>query len=197
MRQFWTKFRDRAARKEERAHFGLAWSVFAGSFFAGALVVRSFHGAGHFVTVLKWVACAFVVLGFSCAYLALAVAMRWPPHNPKKRDVVLCDKTEALFLEGHNVLQSWEAAVAPLSMGPARDQWMNAHMQIALDWVKEADESVKDLLGEEEGFRFKMSPNLKVQPPEFARSGAAFDHWQGVRGRIDWIREWMQEQGNL
>ena len=88
-------FRDRASRKEERAHFGLACRRSRCVFPRRFLFLRSFHESGGLMILFDGLALTFFVFGALSAYLALAVAMRWPPHHPKKLDLELVVKVES------------------------------------------------------------------------------------------------------
>jgi drug/metabolite transporter (DMT)-like permease len=102
----WHYFRDRAQRKEERQHFGLAWSVLAAFFLAGSVFLRSFHESDWLMKAFDWLSLAFFLIGAVAAYLALAVALRLPPHNPKNEMSICAIEWNLCLLGGTTCYKS-------------------------------------------------------------------------------------------
>lgn len=203
MGKLWARFRDLGSQKAERGHFGLAWSVFAGYFLAGSVFLRSVHEKGWLMTAFNVLAIVFFVLGGVGVYMAFAVAMRWPPHHPKKRDIENFTKMEDLFIKGISRLQALEdangptAVLAATGLGSALKVTIDQAVNEMHDWGTEAEAFIKEKFGEDEALRFKISSDLSRTPPHWAESAGQTGTWHNARGRIDWIRAWMQEQANL
>ena len=194
----WTKFRDLGSQRAERAHFGLAWSVFAGYFLAGSVFLRSLHEKGWLMTAFTVLAIVFFVLGGVGVYMAFAVAMRWPPHHPKTRDEDVFKKIEEFFLLGLGKLQSLEQINATsLNAAQIPQHLKDQKTNEMRNWSTETEAAIEDLFGDEEALRFRVSPDLSRTPPHWAESAGLTDTWHNARGRIDWLRKWMQGQTNL
>jgi hypothetical protein len=193
----WRYFRDRAQLKEERQHFGLAWSALAAFFLAVSVFIRSFRESGWLLKAVNWLSLVLLFCGVVAVYLALAVALRLPPHNPKQRNSGLCNWMASLAAQGRDLLQKWEGHGMDTSLSTAKDYWVKNGFDNASAWVSQSDEKVKDWLGDDLGYRFEMARNLTVPPPQFASEILDVDLWQRLRGRLDWITIWLQDQGEL
>lgn len=188
----WAKFRDRASQKEERSHFGLAWSVFAAYCLAGALLLRSLHPNGWLVTLTGLGVALFFVFGAFGVYLAFAVPMRMWPHHPKKRDKELFNAMGEVFVKGYILSDQWEKWTI------ARNQPHGDNRAIDLTvWIAESEERIKELLGEDEYWRYHFSEDLLRQAPSWTNLAQTPALWQRVQGRLAWIKAWMEAQLNL
>lgn len=181
------KFRDRASRKDERAHFGLAWSVLAAYFLAGSVFLRSFHESGWLMRTFDWLALAFFVSGAFAAYLALAVAMRWWPHQPKKLDMALIIKIESeIYFPALTMFSTWETnARAGVSVG--------GEIAALRNWIMESEKQLVPLLGRGMADRYRMFPDPTRIAPDWAQDPL----WAAVEGRLLWLRAWLREQADL
>lgn len=203
----WAKFRDRASRKEERSHFGLAWSVLAAYWLAGAILLRSLRGSGWIVSLADAGVVVFFVFGAFGVYLAFAVPMRWWPHHPKKRDDKSFYAVGEIFLNGYIRLEQWGRLTAeskqPLtnnSDAQLRQQSLALAIGRAnelVEWIPASEEQIKALLGEDEFWRYKFSENLLEAAPAWAQEGQFPMLWQQVQGRLCWIKTWMDKQLDL
>jgi hypothetical protein len=200
MGKYWDQFRDRASRKEERSHFGLAWSVFAAYWLAGAVLLRSLHETGWLVTLADVGVILFFVFSAFGVYLAFAVPMRWWPHQPKKRVEAVFDDMETLFLEGLGLLEALEDAsvlTTDYLLSGAENPHRAAEAERMREWSRTSEDTIRNLLGEDEALRYRLSPDLSRTVPAWAERTNSTGTWHNARGRIDWIRAWMQEQANL
>lgn len=206
MAELWTQFRNRASRKEERSHFGLAWSVFAGYWLAGAVLLRSLREQGWLMTLADFGVALFFIVGAFGVYLAFAVPMRWWPHQPQKRNEEQLEEMEALFLEGLNLIDDWGRAVKSLDdpilgLMPdksevARDLAMRGGQNMVA-WIPQSEQRVSKCLGSELGSRYKMSPDLDREEPQWAEKTMWVGLHRNVMCRLSWLRAWSQDQFDL
>jgi hypothetical protein len=188
----WRHFRDRAQRKEERQHFGLAWSVLAAYFLAGSVFLRSFHEHGWLMRLFNWSALAFFVFGALAAYLAIAVAMRWPPHGPKKIDMDRVLNVERVYFPALTEFQAWETYMKS-------GQYVHADESVAAlkEWIIESENQLVVLLGRNVADRYRMAADPMEIPPTWAQRHDWVGLWAAVQGRLIWIRNWLREQTDL
>jgi hypothetical protein len=207
MGRLWVQFRSRASRKEERGHFGLAWSVLAAYFVAGAVLLRSLHPTGWLMTATDIVAILFFILGGLGVYLAFAVPMRWWPHHPIKRDTKQLDAIEALFIGGLSLIQNWgqnaqalDRSVQDGANWAIRKVFVDA-IEVCcgelIEWIKSSEITVSESLGSELGNRYKMSPDLTRTAPGWAEDSMYPGLHQNIMGRLGWLRTWSQDQFDL
>lgn len=186
-------FRDRASRKEERAHFGLAWSVLAAYFLAASVFLRSFHESGGLMILFDWLALTFFVFGALSAYLALAVAMRWPPHHPKKLDLELVVKVESeIYFPALTEFQAWETYTKSGSFTRADDS-----VTALKQWILTSEKQVAQVLGRGLADRYRMFPEPTHIPPTWAQRPDWVGLWAAIKGRLDWLRLWLRDQADL
>ncbi len=209
MGKLWAKFRERASHKADRGHWGLAWSVSAGYFLAGSIFLRSFHETGWLMKVFDWLSLAFFVFGGAAVYMAFAVAMRWPPHHPRKRDMEICDLIEGIYLHGLTLLQDWEKltilsnllipipSVAATVTQHKYDTQAQTTAETLFSWVTESEKKIGDLLGNDMAARYRMAPDPTKRAPSWTENSIWVGLWGAVEGRLVWIRAWMREQVDL
>jgi hypothetical protein len=204
----WDKFQRRASRKEEREHFGLAWSVFAAYWVAWAILLRSIHSTGWLVTIANVGVWAFFILGGFGVYLAFAVPMRWWPHHPQKPDEKKLQVIEGLFLLGMNLLEDWGkltqmslVAHIPGVSGQDRTQeyltLSDERAKQLVEWITTSEARVNECLGMEEGGRYKMSPDLSGSEPGWSQGTIWVGLYQNIMCRLSWLRAWSQNQFDL
>lgn len=165
----------------------MAWSVLAAYFLAGSVFLRSFHETGWLMRAFDWLALAFFVLGAFAAYLALAVAMRWWPHQPKKLNLDLVLKVESeIYFPALMVFQTWERnARAGVFVG--------GEVESLRQWIIESERQLVPLLGRNMADRYRMFPDPTKIPPDWARDPM----WAAIEGRLLWLRAWLREQTDL
>lgn len=208
MRTFWIRFRESASRKEERGHFGLAWSVIAAYCLALSLMFLGFgRSVASVITVLHVFALFFIVFGAMFSYLALAVAMRWPPHNPRKPDEKKLQQIELIFYEGKLLLENWgqttkQSRVERLgSDGVLKTnqfvRMSQLHADQLLNWIPRSEKEVAACLGTDLANRYKMSPDLAQAEPLWAEETVWVGLYQNTICRLSWLRTWSQNQFDL
>ncbi|MGA7834734.1 MAG: hypothetical protein WCA31_05950, partial [Acidimicrobiales bacterium] len=205
MGKYWDQFRERASRKEERSHFGLAWSVFAGYWLAGAVLLRSLHEVGWLVTLADVGVALFFVFGAFGVYLAFAVPMRWWPHQPAKPNEAALERMEKVFIRGLTLIQDWgkttkmsQVVYAPGDDSAQRyDALSQKYAQGLIAWIQTSEKDVLDCLGQEIANRYKMSPELTKETPQWADDTIWVGLYPNVMSRLSWVRNWSQGQFDL
>jgi len=202
MGKYWSRFREQASRKEERGHFGLAWSVFAGYFLAAGVFMRSFHESGWLMTFFNVLAIVFFVLGGIGVYMAFAVAMRWWPHHPKKWNFEVFMIIQTQYFAGITLLQEWakleieaKKPQQPDSKSPEEIADMAAERaQLLVNWETESKDLIVAQLGDDLGLQYHMAPNSYMVEPAWALDSRYVGLWNVIQGRIDWMRAWLNQQ---
>ena len=195
--------------KEDRGHFGLAWSVLAAYAIAFAVLVDGWHPRArgmidfHFVALI-----VFMVVGGFGVYLALASAMRWWPHNPRKRDIERVREVTALYVDGKGLFDRWgESAVKRQVLAHERkfddealkpyDSGFSEMVLEIIEWRKRADESISDWFGAKARRAFITEPEISSVPPDWQRGDQWFTNLYEIAGRLTWLRRWLREQDDL
>jgi hypothetical protein len=189
----WKKFRDRASRKEERSHFGLAWSVFAAYWLAAAILLRTLHESGWLVNLADIGVLLFFIFGGFGVYFAFAVPLRIWPHHPKKKNQELFNAVGEIFVKGYILSDQWGKWTVEGNQPWANDR-ANSLMST---WIPDSESQIKDLLGEDEYWRYRFSEDLLKAAPPWAEESLFPGLWQRVQGRLAWIKTWMDSQLDL
>lgn len=205
VKKYWSRFRDSGSQRAERGHWGLAWSVFAGYFLAGAVFVKSFQHSGNVAVWWSLIAALFFLMGGLGAYMAFAVAMRLPPHHAKLRDDAQYDRLGVLYYQGTILLSQWAKLAVeagkpqqPNSATPEQiGEMAEAQAQQCVNWVESSKPIVESELGVEAGKRYKMAPTPSMTEPAWSLNTKFVGLWNALQGQLEWLREWLQEQLNL
>lgn len=152
----------------------------------------------HFVAIV-----VFMVVGAGGVYLALAVAMRWWPHNAQLPDDDKLNAIEPLFRGGKRLFEGWgrmtqESRVAtnPATIRDLTLRSVEFSNQL-ITWLETSASSVDEILGTQMGNRYRMSPDLSEPEPEWATCAGRVGLYQDALCRLTWLRSWSQEQFNL
>jgi hypothetical protein len=206
MGKIWARFRDRASRKDEREHFGLAWSVFAAYCVTVSLIIRTLHETGWLVRAVDIVIIVFFVLGAFGVYLAFAVPMRLWPHQPQKRNDAQLEVVEAVFLQGLDLMDNWGRAVKAMSdpISSLRPGYKAEALRTAADmgtamlgWIGQSEDAVRASLGDDLANRYKMSPDVDREEPAWTEETVYVGMHRNVMCRLGWLRAWSQSQFDL
>jgi hypothetical protein len=152
----------------------------------------------HFVAIIF-----FMVVGAGGVYLALAVAMRWWPHNARLPDDEKLNAIEPLFREGKRLFEGWgrmtqESRVAtnPAAIRDLTSRGVDFSNKLII-WQESSALSVDKVLGEQLGNRYRMAPDLSEPEPEWATSTGRVGLYQDALCRLTWLRTWSQDQFDL
>jgi hypothetical protein len=156
------------------------------------------------ITLLHVFAVVFIVFGAGFCYLALAVAMRWPPHHPRKRDERLEARFDQLHTKGLEYLLSWKGWTMQEQAGGSTLEQVNAMLQAAdtevqrlVEWKNTADALVEEWLDPDTARLFRLSPNWTMKAPDWVQGYPYPFLWQEVVGRLEWLKDWLREQMDL
>lgn len=150
----------------------------------------------------------FFLVGSIAVYLTLAVAMRWWPHNPRKRSVDEYEDVKRLYLDGLLPFKEWgEMGVyyqVLLDASPGNDESANKReceflerTQKIIDWKNDADTCILLWFGESACRIFMTEPQVAHEPPNWQRGDQWFVNWNEIAGRLAWLRHWLLEQDDL
>ena len=205
----WRSERRKLQVKEDRGHLGAASGVLAAFGIAVGLLLYGWHPRTSGMIDLRFVGIiAFIVLGGFGVYLTWAVAMRWPPYNPRKREVSQYDDVKSLYLEGLGLSRLWgERVVMYLALYDSgtmtdedynrRDDELVERITEIIKWRNGADQSIVNWFGESACRTFITEPQISSTPPEWQRGDQWFTNWSEIAGRLAWLRRWLLEQDNL
>lgn len=201
--------REKLQVKEDRGHFGLSWSVLAAYGLALAVLFSAWHPRTRGMIDFRFVGIVvFMFVGAVGFYLSLASAMRWWPHNPRRRDVPRYEDVRALYLDGHKLFKDWGERVLRyrvlLDEGLLDNDGVNRHHSEFLEqgrklveWQSRADLAILNWFGESTCRTFITEPEILNTPPDWQRGDQWFTNWDQLSGRLAWLRRWLLEQDNL
>ena len=203
MKKRWSEFRESARRKSERSHYGLAWSVWAASFLALALVLLGFGSTGSSPSgLIRSVAVVAIVVGFFFAYLTLSVARRKWPHEPPKQSVAF-EELSDYQLQGEKLIRDWLSALGQTQVHHSLEN-LNALVKLCDDyvismrnWILATDALVGTRLGGDAGTLYRLSPNTLAPRPRMVDEDIWGDIYPEVVGRTEWLKVWLREQLDL
>jgi hypothetical protein len=205
----WHAERLKLQNKNERGHFGITWSVLAAVGIATALLLAGWHPRTSGMIDLQFVGIVvFIVVGFFGFYMTLAVAMRWWPHNRRKRDVVQYENVKRLYLDGYELYKQWGERVLlnqtlhnECLMDSAaydiRDKDFEERAKNLVDWRDRADHSIVSWFDSATCRTFITEPEISQAPPDWRRGDQWFTNWDQIVGRLTWLRRWLLGQDDL
>jgi hypothetical protein len=205
----WHILRHKLQVKEDRGHFGLAWSVLAAYGIAVVLLLLGWHPRTRGMIDFRFVAIiVYMVVGAVGVAGAFAAALRIWPHDPRSRDIPRYENAKKLYLDGLGQSRNWgELAVKYLHLYDAgtmteaefdkRDIEMMERIKAVIEWRDHADILVREWFGDSACRTFMTEPQVSPTPPEWQRGDQWFTNWSEVAGRLAWLRRWLLEQDDL
>jgi hypothetical protein len=205
----WQSERRKLQVKSDRGHFVAAASVVAAIGIAFALLFDALRPGVSVMIYLQTIGVVvFMVIGVSGAYLACAAAMRWPPFNPRKRNIDLYDKVKKLYLDGLLLQSEWGEQTLFMQVHQntgilrnediaARDSEFEERLIQIIAWRDRANQSVVDWFGESACRTFLIEPEISSTPPDWQRGDLWFTNWSQLAGRLIWLQRWLFEQEDL